>query len=302
MTLPDTFLVGAPKAGTTSLSTWLGSHPDMHVSVPKEPYFWASDYPNMSRHYGFHDRGNYEALYDGRLADGARRRLDGSTTYLYSREAVPAILAAVPHAKFIVALRNPVDLLASYHGTQLVALNEDERDFATAWRRSLAGRGPGCTPLDPKLVDYPRVGALGAALSQLLTRVSPQQVHAVVFDELTKNPAQVWDEITVFLELSPEPRPAFTAHNPSDKTFRSPTLRRLTHRPPRALAAPVTRLRQWSRTTQLPAVAIAKRQMWRAEARPGLQPEVRAEVASHFRSDVQMLERLIGRDLAAWRA
>jgi hypothetical protein len=100
---------------------------------------------------------------------------------------------------FIVAVRNPVDLLASYHRTQLVALNEDERDFATAWRRSLAGCGPACTPLDTKLVDYPRVGALGAALSQLLNRVSPQHVHVVLFDDLADRPAKVWDGVTSFL-------------------------------------------------------------------------------------------------------
>jgi hypothetical protein len=85
-------------------------------------------------------------------------------------------------------------------------------------------------------------------------------------------------------------------------TFRSPTMRRLTHRQPRALAAPVARLRQWSRTTRLPAVAIAKQHLWRSAARPTLHPDVRAEVEAHFAGDVQQLERLIGRDLTAWRS
>ena len=158
MTLPDVFVIGAPKAGTTSITRWLNSRDDVHVSVPKEPYYWATDYPRLRRHYGFYTREAYEALYDSVAAGPGMRLVDGSTVYLYSKVAVPDIMAAVPAPLFIVALRNPVDLLVSYHRTQLVALNEDEPDFGRAWERSLAGKPPATDPLDPKLVDYPLVG------------------------------------------------------------------------------------------------------------------------------------------------
>ncbi len=300
MTLPNTFLLGAPKAGTTALSRWLESHPDVHVSVPKEPYYWASDYPRMRRHYGFDDRRDYEALYERDIARRACRRVDGSTTYLYSATAVPDILEAVPDARFIVSLRQPADLLVSYHRTQLIALNEQERDFAVAWRRSLTGRGPTTDPLDAKLVDYPQVGALGAAVDRLIARVPRERVHFVVFDDLVQSSELVWEQLVRFLDLDPCPPPAFVAHNASDKTFRSPVLRRLTHRPPPFLETPITRLRQWSRTTSLPSVAAAKRRMWRSEARPMMSAEVRAEVSQYFQDDVHALGRLISRDLAAW--
>lgn len=300
MTLPNTFLVGAPKAGTTSLACWLDSHPQVHLSVPKEPYYWASDYPGMRRHYGFEDRSRYEALYEGASDELSPCRLDASTTYLYSETAVPDILHNIPGARFIVAVRNPADLLISYHRTQLITLNEDEHDFARAWRRSLAGRGPATNPLDAKLLDYPKVGAMGAALAQLLTQVSSDRVHVVLFDELAHKPEEVWDELVRFLNLDPTRRPDFAAHNASTKTFRSPALRRLTHRPPKLLQTAMTRLRQWSRTTALPSVAMAKRHMWRNEDRPTLDRGLRADIGEYFCEDIQLLEQLTARDLTAW--
>lgn len=300
MTLPNVFLVGAPKAGTTSLACWLGAHPDVYVSVPKEPYFWASDYPRMRQHYGFADRRRYEALYTGVPAQTARLRVDGSTTYLYSRTAVPDILRAVPDAKFVVTVRNPVDLLLSWHRTQLVVLNEDAVDFAVAWSRSRAGRSPHTDPLDEKLLDYPEIGALGKALGHLFEWVDRGRVHVIVFDDLVSNPAQVWGGLTAFLGIPSQPLPEFRAHNASDKMFRSPTLRRLTHRPPKVLAAPMKRLRQWSRTTEVAPVAMLKQRMWRSAPRPGIGPELRQELAEHFASDVDQLSDLISRDLSGW--
>ena len=298
--LPDVYLIGAPKCGTTSLARWLGEHRDVYVSVPKEPYFWAADYPRMRAHYGFDTRAAYEALYDGAAARSARRRVDGSTTYLYSECAVPDISGAVPAARFVVCVRNPVDLLISYHRTQLVALNEAEPDFGRAWRRSLSGGLPDTDPLDPQLLDYPRVGRLGAALQRVLATVPGDRVHVVLLEELAADPRQTWNRLCAFLDLDPEPPAGFEVHNASNKAARSAVLRRLTHRPPPLLEAPVRRLRQWSRTTPNPLVAGVKARMWRPAATPSVAAGVRSELADYFRADVERLAGLLDRDLVHW--
>src|SRR5690606_2851732 len=133
-------------------------------------------------------RAAYERLYASKAAARARYRGDGSTTYLYSATAIPAIRAAVPDARFLVCVRNPVDLAVSCHRTQLVALNEDEPDFARAWQRHRDGGLPDTDPLDPKLLDYTAVGQIGAALERMLTVVPRDQVHVVVFDDLARDP------------------------------------------------------------------------------------------------------------------
>jgi hypothetical protein len=302
MPLPDLYLVGAPKAGTTTIARWLSRHPEVYWSVPKEPYYWATDYPRMRAHYGFDTREAYERLYASKPALRARYRGDGSTTYLYSETAVPAICEAVPDARFLVGLRNPVDLVISYHRTQLIALNEDEPDFAKAWHRHLDGVLPDADPLDEKLLDYPRVGRIGAALEQLLRVVPRERVHVVVFDDLVRDPEEAWHALASFVGIDPTHVPSFGAINPSDKAARWPALRRLTHRPPPALAPGVRWLRQWSRTTRTPGVATIKRRMWRPEPRPTVRPQERRELTEFFKADVELLSEILRRDLGHWSA
>lgn len=294
--LPNLYLIGAPKAGTTSVAVWLSQHPEVFWSVPKEPFFWATDYPGLARHYGLDSSEAYQALFDSPEARAARYRADGSTVYLYSRDAVPAILAAVPDARFIVCLRNPVTLIPSYHRTQVVALNEEEPDLERAWHRSLAG-GPAGSPLDPKLLDYPTIGALGEATERLLATVDGAQVHLVVFDDLARDPDAVWRGLCGFLEIEADPSPAFEVSNPSGKAHRSPALRRLTHRPPRVLASTMARLRQWSRSTDSAWVSALKSRLWVEAERPATSPALAQELRDYFADDVALLSRLVGRDL-----
>jgi Sulfotransferase family len=302
MSLPDLYLIGAPKAGTTTVARWLSGHPDVYWSVPKEPYYWAADYPRMRSHYGFSTRSAYERLYSSEAASSARYRGDGSTTYLYSDRAIPDICEAVPDARFLVCLRNPIDLVVSYHRTQLVALNEDEPDFGKAWQRHLDGGLPDTDPLDSKLLDYTMVGGVGAAMERLLRTVPPDRVHAIVFDDLAGDPSQTWSSLASYIGIDQAVVPPFKAANASNKAARWPTLRRLLHRPPPPLEPGIRRLRQWSRTTRTPGVAALKQRMWRPETRPVAATQERQELADFFKADIELLSEILGRDLGHWAA
>ncbi len=231
----------------------------------------------------------------------ALTRAEGSTVYLYSETAVPAILENVGRPRFIVALRNPIDLIVSYHRTQLVTLNENEWDFATAWQRSLSGVLPPTNPLDEKLLDYPRVARLGAAMERLLSLVPEEDVHVILFESLVQRPAPTWRELLSFAQLPASFVPDFAVRNASDKMYRSRLLRQLTHRPPRALDGPVRQLRQWSRTTNSSVVSKLKRSMWRGEERPAITQETRRRVRSDLRDDIELLSQLLRIDLSQWR-
>ena len=300
MTIPDVYLIGAPKAGTTSLSRWLSSHPEVHVSDPKETYFWAGDYPRLRAHHGYDTRAAYEALFASPAARAARRRVDGSTMYLYSRVAIATILAEVPDARFVVAIRNPVDLLVSYHRSQIFTLNEQERDFRAAWQRALAGRS--CdTALDPKLVDYPLVGSMGAALERVAALVPRDRMHVVLLDDMVTDPLAVWVRLTRFLDIDGSALPDFRAFNVSQKANRYPRLWRLVQRPPSILERPIQQLRVRSRGYRNPTVvALRKRLLWRPDEKPQVTAETKDELRAYFRSDVKLLEHLVGRPLTAW--
>ena len=299
--LANLYLIGAPKAGTTSLATWLSQHPDVYWPTPKEPFYWASDFPRQRRHHGFHEADQYRQLFDTPAAQAASWRGDGSTTYLYSSVAIPNIVEQVgPEARFIVVFRDPVELVVSYHRTQLLALNENEPDFARAWSRTLAGGSPDSVPLDPKLLDYVMVGSQGAAFQRILQVVPRERIHPIIFDDLRDDPASVWQGLTNFLGLSMETTPEFIVENKSQVNARFPALRRLVHRPPRLIAAPIAKVRMALGKSSSPLLRALRSKLWREAPRPQVDSSTREELRRFFADDVALLEQLLARTLT-WR-
>src|SRR6185437_9415080 len=116
VTLPDFFIAGVPKAGTTALHSALAKHPGLYLSPVKEPKFFLTDGPppteggpGDAKTYREHvwRRADYEDLFSGAPANA----LKGESTpfYLFSEDAQDRIHALIPHAKLIVVLRDPVE-------------------------------------------------------------------------------------------------------------------------------------------------------------------------------------------------
>jgi len=92
--LPDFFIAGAPKAGTTALHVALAEHPAICMSRVKEPKFFLTDGPPPSaggpgdaKTYREHvwRRTDYEALFDG--AQPGTLKGESTPFYLYSQQA-----------------------------------------------------------------------------------------------------------------------------------------------------------------------------------------------------------------------
>src|SRR5258708_5345567 len=130
MNIPNFFIIGAPKCGTTALCKYLRENPRIFISTPKEPKYFDFDlsYPVKM------NREAYLALFS--KADPRFQSAIGeaSTSYLFSTRAVPEILKFNPGAKFIVMLRNPVELVQGWHNQCIIAGQEDILDFEEAWR------------------------------------------------------------------------------------------------------------------------------------------------------------------------
>ncbi len=133
--LPDFFIVGHQKCGTTALWQMLDAHPEVFMSAVKEPRFFAPDL--WSRFAAeapvpspLHTREGYLALFAD--ARPEQRAGEASPEYLRSEEAAGRIAEMRPDAKIIAIFREPAEFLRSFH-LQMVSSNvEDERDFARA--------------------------------------------------------------------------------------------------------------------------------------------------------------------------
>src|SRR5581483_10303187 len=176
MKKPDFFILGAPKCGTTSLAAWLAEHPDIYMSPEKEPHFFNTDH----KRYVTALEG-YERLFEG-ASDRHAAVGEASVWYLSSEDAVANILAYNPAARFIVMLRNPVEMAPSLHEEQVFTGREEVRDFATAWDLQEARkRGHDLPRLtwEPKHLLYGDMCRLGAQLERLFSRVPAERVKMI---------------------------------------------------------------------------------------------------------------------------
>ena len=110
---PNFFIIGAPKCGTTSMSVYLSSHPEIIISNPKEPHYFSKDINNG----GIRKMQEYLECFSS-VDKKANAIGEASTLYLYSKVAVPNILAFNKDVRFIVMLRNPKEVAYSYHESQ----------------------------------------------------------------------------------------------------------------------------------------------------------------------------------------
>lgn len=133
----DFVIAGQPKSGTTALSQFLSRHPEICMSYPKEPGYFATDFRHESD--AFHGKPRYFPArtpedYDEHFTHAKPGQLLGeaSTCYAYSQAAAHHIYQHNPKAKIIIMLRNPVDFMHSLHTQYVNETVENETDFEKA--------------------------------------------------------------------------------------------------------------------------------------------------------------------------
>lgn len=138
----DLFIVGAAKAGTTSLYNYLGEHPDVFFPLVKEPNFYSraeahnpTAYVNPKKGKFYHnkiirDKKLYFSLYEG--SQSFKIVGDASPSYLWDLKTAQKIKADFPSTKIIILLRDPVQRAFSQFLMDLKDGNQQQPDFLKA--------------------------------------------------------------------------------------------------------------------------------------------------------------------------
>jgi hypothetical protein len=299
--LPDFFVAGAPKAGTTALHAALAQHPQLYMSAIKEPKFFLTDGPPPVQGGGPGDaktyrehvwRGtDYEALFDG--APPAALRGESTPFYLYRHDAQQRIKAVIPQARLIIVVRDPVERAHS-NWTHLWSSGLDPiDDFVTA-----------CAAEDARVAarwadfwHYRRIGLYGQQLQHLYTVFPREQVLVFRYRDLIDDPGGILDRICGFLAVAPGlldqlPRENVTAH--PEFTRRHQQRARLL----RAASAITARLPGHPGKTMIDRLE-GSLQEGAAPRRP-LTWEQRQALLPYFESDIRLLEDLTGLDFESW--
>jgi hypothetical protein len=288
---PNFFILGAPKCGTTSLAAWLAGHPNIFMSPEKEPHFFNTDDRQLIATLDA-----YEGLFRGA---GAHHSAIGeaSVWYLSSSEAVQSILRYQPKARFIVMLRNPVEMAPALHAEMTLSGHESVPEFHSAWalqeERSL-GRGLPTLCWANRRLIYGNICSLGAQLQRLFRLVPKSRVLPLLLDDVIDNPRMEYLRVLQFLGLGDDGRAEFPILNKS-RIVRWPRLNRLQFI--------VMELKGRAGINVSLNLNLSRR-MWAVNIveapRPPLSPEFKGALRDYFACDTELLGRLLNRDLAHW--
>lgn len=296
---PDFFIVGAPKCGTTALAHYLAEHPQIFLSEPKEPNYFARHLSvgragaDPDTHHTSLER--YLELFSGATAEHLAVG-EASTRYLRSPQALRDIRSFQPGARIIVQLRNPVELAQSWHSQKLWEGQETEASFLEAWklqqeRREGRSLPRGLTASDALL--YEHVASLGSQLESVLGLFPSERVLVIFLDDMRREPQETYEQALEFLGVPSDGRSEFPLLNVG-KRSRWPWLAEIVRNRP-AWSEPLIR---GLRAAGL-AGAFRKASAMRGE-REALPPDFHRELLGVFAPEIDKLERITGRGLHDW--
>ena len=295
MKWPNFLIVGAAKAGTSSLYYYLNQHPQIFMSSVKEPRFFApelyTDYIKDPYRSGAKEHRSapisveeYSALFDSvsyEMAIG-----EASTEYLYVPKTPARIQYAVPDAKIIMVLRDPVERAFSAFCYQVrdgcETLTFEQALLAEKRRITQKKRWPGW--------HYKQAGFYYHQVKRYFDLFDPSQIKIYLYETLQDSSASVVRDVFQFLAVEDTFAPDLTRRNisaiPKNRMLQNLLIK---DNPIKTVFRPLIpkQLRHSIRKQNL-----AKK--------PALSPDIRQQLVLDYRADILKLQDLIQKDLSHW--
>lgn len=302
--LPNFFIVGAAKCGTTSFAEYLSEHPQVYMSPVKEPHYFASDIDaglireniEPDEYFSARPLGKRHALcvrrpehYEQLFADAGNAVAIGeaSVSYLYSMHAPIRISEEISDPRILVFLRNPIERAYSHFQMDLTFEVAGSEDFLKAVEMDMQSprKGWGISHL------YVELGQYASQLKRYLARFPSERIKVCLHDDFRKEVGATLLDILSFLGLEQTlssiavdvkhgeawRRPIFSGMNRLGETA---SYRILRHAVPQSVRA------------KAKALLSRKPRVMRRHEFEAMVPL--------FRDDVVELSSLLGRDLSHW--
>jgi len=297
VTLPNFLVIGAGRAGTTSLHHYLGAHPDVYLPRVKSPSHFAchdrpvSDDPfirHVTDNYFVRDPADYEALFD--RVEHQRAIGEVSPAYLATLHAAPRIASRLPDVRLIAVVRHPVDRAWARFVARSRDGLETRADFAAIVRDELRDG----LVRDDAIGTYLPASCISHFMASYLDRFPRDHIRVHLFEDLQGNTAGVLADLFRFLDVDATFLPDLSRrHNQSGGMVRNTWLRRA-WQGSGLLRARVRRF--VPRAIRDRAFAVVTRNLIPLS----LDPTLRAELTALFRDDIHRLSALLDLDLSHW--
>lgn len=215
--LPDFVIIGTQRGGTTSLYRYLTEHPDVSPAFRKEVHFFDRYYEKGTDWYQAHFPIRGEAPVVG----------EASPYYLFHPDVPKRVHRALPHAKFIVLLRSPVDRAYSQYNMN-VKKGFEQLSFEDAIgkeRERLSGSDDPAS-LTWRRCSYVERGLYVDQLKRWMSVFPRDQFLVIKSEDLYENPGQVLEQTLAYLGLRPWTLASFRAYHLSEYDEIAPATRK----------------------------------------------------------------------------
>jgi hypothetical protein len=291
MRFPDFYIVGAARAGTTSLWQYLNQHPLIFMPsdvVYKEPAYFADLYgiKSLEKYLSLFTEANPEQIIG-----------EASTAYLAAPESPRRLYSATPHAKIIISLRNPSERAYSLYNWmakegyewintfELALMEETKREKADSFRNY--------NPENYYNYLYYQSGLYSDQIARYQELFAQENIHFINFDSFVKNPLKETQRVYRFLCVDSDFHPVIRVHNPSVSVYSARlqfAIRQLFQNRinliPQVVRMPVMQFLLNLNSNSLPPKPIGK--------------ETRRLLDELYAADVRRTSEITGLDLSAW--
>jgi hypothetical protein len=304
--VPDFFIVGHPKCGTTALYEMLRRHPQIFMPELKEPWFFARD---MRPRFQPPRAGvtpdtleDYLSLFSS--ARPEQRAGEASSTYLLSADAAQRIAAVCPDARIIAILREPASFLRSLHQQLLRTHVESKARLGSAIALESARREGRRIPRRshrPQLLMYSEHVRYVTQLSRYYDAFAPEQVLVLIYDDFRADNEGTVLKVRRFLGVDETVPVDVMDANPTVIRMRSQQLDELLNavsvgRGPFSRALKTAMKLVMPPTLRSRAIQATQRHVINGRPRPP-EEEVMLALRRRFKGEVVALSEYLGRDL-----
>lgn len=196
--LPNLFVPGAGKSGTSTLHELLNQHPKICMSSIKEPQFWTKKSFESFSAKEFED---YASLFEWN--DSYKYFGESSTSYMCFPEFIERINSyELVDCKFIFILRNPIDRCYS-HYWWLKGMGSETNDLKSAFLNDLETEPSNKSRLPiGNFKNYYQFGLYAKWLRNFYNNFDKKRIHFITHESLKKAPLKTINSCFDFLEIS----------------------------------------------------------------------------------------------------
>jgi len=287
--LPNFIIVGAPKAGTTSLYHYLSEHPDVFMSEPKEVNFFSKEEIESQGLYYADFKAKsmveYEGLFNGVTTQKAIG--EGSVSYLFYPKTPQKIKEALPEVKVIMLLRDPIERAFSHYlmDLRLGLVNVPFEDIVSrvSEHKSL--------PLFYQ--QYVELGLYYSQVKRYLDTFGKDKVKIYFQEDLRHKSDEVIMDLYTFLGVDTSYSPDI---NREHNVFSMPKNRLM-----RILYASNFMRSLIGRAFPDKLKEAFKGIVFEQKKKPEMLQQTRKTLRKLYLQDIEQLEQLLGKDLTSWK-